>query len=186
MWDLFWLLPALLTHGLGLGFRGDKVGHSLLKRCQLLAGIPHYWSTWPRVSGSLRAKKLPTAKAPDAKRMGTALVMPTNDWKMLMPRTAANLHKAFRNPKAVVLLSEGYSSTVSTSRAFHDAMLMPPNRQSKAIIADSLFPNDRKKQLTQEITLEPASILRRPILSISKADTMFPGRTASVPRKLTK
>lgn len=54
------------------------------------------------------------------------------------------------------LLSEGYSSTVSTSRAFHDAMLMPPNRQSKAIIADSLFPNDRKKQLTQEITLEPA------------------------------
>ncbi len=55
------------------------------------------------------------------------------------------------------LLSEGYSSTVNTSRAFHDAMLMPPNRQSKAIIADSLFPNDRKKQLTQEITLEPAA-----------------------------
>lgn len=51
----------------------------------------------------MRAKKLPTAKAPDAKRMGTALVMPTNDWKMLMPRTAANLHRAFRNPKAVVL-----------------------------------------------------------------------------------
>ncbi len=63
----------------------------------------HYWSTWPRVSGSLRAKKLPTAKAPDAKRMGTALVMPTNDWKMLMPRTAANLQRAFRKPKAVVL-----------------------------------------------------------------------------------
>lgn len=33
---------------------------------------------------------------------------------------------------------------------------MPPNRQSRAIMADSLLPNDRKKQLTQEITLEPA------------------------------
>lgn len=57
----------------------------------------------------------------------------------------------------IYLLSDGYSSTVSTSREFHDAMLIPPNRQSRAIMADSLFPNDRKKQLTQEITLEPAA-----------------------------
>lgn len=35
--------------------------------------------------------------------IGTALVMPTNDWKMLMPKTAASLQRAFRNPKAVVL-----------------------------------------------------------------------------------
>lgn len=55
------------------------------------------------------------------------------------------------------LLSDGNSSTVSTSRAFHEAMLIPPNRQSRAIMADSLFPKDRKKQLTQEITLEPAA-----------------------------
>lgn len=67
------------------------------------------------------------------------------------------MHNNHRNMSLAHLLSEGYSSTVSTSRAFHDAMLMPPNRQSKAIIADSLFPNDRKKQLTQEITLEPAA-----------------------------
>lgn len=33
---------------------------------------------------------------------------------------------------------------------------MPPNRQSRAIMADSLLPKDRKKQLMQEITLEPA------------------------------
>lgn len=46
---------------------------------------------------------------------------------------------------------------MSTFRALHDAMLIPPNRQSRAIMADSLFPNDRKKQLTQEITLEPAA-----------------------------
>lgn len=35
-------------------------------------------------------------------------------------------------------------------------MLTPPKRQSRAIIADSLFPKDRKKQETQDITLEPA------------------------------
>ena len=33
---------------------------------------------------------------------------------------------------------------------------MPPNRQSRAIMADSLLPKDRKKQLMQDITLEPA------------------------------
>lgn len=60
----------------------------------------------PRVSGSFSARKLPAARAPEAKRMGTALVMPTNDWKMLMPRTAASLHNAFKKPKAVVLWRE--------------------------------------------------------------------------------
>lgn len=35
-------------------------------------------------------------------------------------------------------------------------MLIPPNRHSRAIMADSLLPKDRKKQLTQEMTLEPA------------------------------
>lgn len=105
-----------------------------------------------------------------------------------------------------------------TSRAFHEAMLMPPNRHKRAIIPDSLFPNIKKKQLTQDMTLDPAggggkegegeatfqsmvnhcegintaryvflpSILKRPILSINSADTMLPGNTAKVPRKLTK
>lgn len=36
--------------------------------------------------------------------MGAAFVIPTKDVKMLMPRTAASLHRAFRKPKAVVLL----------------------------------------------------------------------------------
>lgn len=46
---------------------------------------------------------------------------------------------------------------MSTSRAFQEAMLTPPKRQSSAIIADSLLPKERKKQLTQDITLEPAA-----------------------------
>lgn len=37
-------------------------------------------------------------------------------------------------------------------------MLTPPKRQSKAIMADSLFPKDRKKQETQDMTLEPAGV----------------------------
>lgn len=44
-----------------------------------------------------------------------------------------------------------------TSRAFHEAMLIPPNRHRRAIIPDSLLPNIRKKQLMQEMTLEPAA-----------------------------
>lgn len=68
---------------------------------------PCYCSTWPRVSGSLRAKKLPAASAPEAKRIGTALVMPTNDVKMLMPSTAASLQRALRKPNAVVLEGKG-------------------------------------------------------------------------------
>ncbi|TNN72320.1 hypothetical protein EYF80_017472 [Liparis tanakae] len=99
------------------------------------------------------ARKLPAARAPAANMMGTALVMPTNDWKMLMPRTAASLQRAFRKPNA--------SSTVITSRAFHEAMLMPPNRHKRAIIPDSLLPNIRKKQLTQEMTLDPADQRQR-------------------------
>lgn len=62
-----------------------------------------YCNTWPLVSGNFVARKLPAASAPAANMMGTALVMPTNDWKMLMPRTAASLQRAFRKPNAVVL-----------------------------------------------------------------------------------
>lgn len=36
--------------------------------------------------------------------MGAALVIPTKDVKILIPSTAASLHRAFRKPKAVVLL----------------------------------------------------------------------------------
>lgn len=43
-----------------------------------------------------------------------------------------------------------------TSRAFQEAMLMPPNRHKRAIIPDSLFPNIKKKQLMQDMTLDPA------------------------------
>lgn len=35
--------------------------------------------------------------------MGTALVIPTKDVKMLIPNTAASLQRALRKPKAVVL-----------------------------------------------------------------------------------
>lgn len=73
--------------------------------CALLptTGCLFYCNTWPRVSGNFVARKLPAARAPAANMMGTALVMPTNDWKMLMPRTAASLQRAFRKPKAVHL-----------------------------------------------------------------------------------
>ncbi len=54
----------------------------------------------------MRARKLPAASAPEAKRMGTALVIPTNEVKMLMPKTAANLQRALRKPNAVVLRKE--------------------------------------------------------------------------------
>lgn len=38
--------------------------------------------------------------------MGTALVIPTNEVKMLIPRTAASLQRALRKPNAVVLGGE--------------------------------------------------------------------------------
>lgn len=38
--------------------------------------------------------------------MGTALVMPTNEVKMLIPKTAASLQRALRKPNAVVLRRE--------------------------------------------------------------------------------
>lgn len=81
-----------------------SVAKTLLPPGKLL--VPHYCSTWPRVSGSLRARKLPAANAPEAKSMGTALVIPTNEVKMLMPNTAANLQRALRKPNAVVLGKE--------------------------------------------------------------------------------
>lgn len=84
--------------------------------CALLpsAGQLLYCNTWPRVSGNFVARKLPAASAPAANKMGTALVMPTNDWKILMPRTAATLQSAFRKPNAVVLnrREEGQTVTV--------------------------------------------------------------------------
>lgn len=70
------------------------------------SGRQAYCNTWPRVSGNFVARKLPAARAPAANMMGTALVMPTNDWKMLMPRTAASLQRALRKPNAVVLVDK--------------------------------------------------------------------------------
>lgn len=42
-----------------------------------------------------------------------------------------------------------------TSRAFQAAMLAPQKRHCQPIIADSLFPKNRKKQHTAEISIEP-------------------------------
>ena len=89
-----------------------SVAKTLLPPGRLSA--PHYCSTWPRVSGSLRARKLPAASAPEANRMGTALVIPTNEVKMLMPSTAANLQRALRKPNAVVLRKEDETHEVSS------------------------------------------------------------------------
>lgn len=87
---------------------GDTTSRHLSHRTLFFfSPAPCYCSTWPRVSGSLRAKKLPAASAPEAKRIGTALVMPTNDVKMLMPSTAASLQRALRKPNAVVLEGKG-------------------------------------------------------------------------------
>lgn len=49
-------------------------------------------------------------------------------------------------------------------------MLTPPKRQSRAIMADSLFPKDRKKQETQDITLEPAGAGRGERMSVTIAE----------------
>lgn len=76
------------------------------------AGHFLYCNTWPRVSGNFVARKLPAARAPAANKIGKALVMPTNDWKMLIPNTAASLQRAFRKPNAVVLRKRG-TNTVS-------------------------------------------------------------------------
>lgn len=64
---------------------------------------PHHCKTCPRVSGNFKARELPRARAAEARKMGTALVMPTKEVKMLMPSTAASLQRALRKPKAVVL-----------------------------------------------------------------------------------
>lgn len=65
----------------------------------------------------MRARKLPAARAPEANRMGTALVMPTNEVKMLMPNTAASLQRALRKPNAVVLREEEAQSHLSCRKA---------------------------------------------------------------------
>ena len=87
--------------------------HTLVVLCCPLLVILFYCNTRPRVSGNLVARKLPAASAPAANKMGTALVIPTNDWKMLMPRTAASLQRAFRKPNAVVLRTGKVGETQS-------------------------------------------------------------------------
>lgn len=94
----------------------------------------HYCSTWPRVSGSLRARKLPSASAPEAKRMGTALVIPTKEVKMLIPKTAANLQRALRNPNAVVLRREGTDRSAESC-----SMSVSKRRKSSVNAATKVF-----------------------------------------------
>ena len=88
------------------GRAGKGKKELLVSQCACHPRSPRdsHCSTCPRVSGSFRARELPRARAAEAKRMGTALVIPTKDVKMLIPSTAASLHRAFRKPKAVVLL----------------------------------------------------------------------------------
>lgn len=97
-------LAVLVGRGVGCFSRTVVVKHTRWS-CAFLptSGFRAYCNTWPRVSGNFVARKLPAARAPAANMIGTALVMPTNDWKMLMPKTAASLQRAFRKPKAVVL-----------------------------------------------------------------------------------
>lgn len=47
--------------------------------------------------------------------MGTALVIPTKDVKMLIPKTAASLQRALRKPKAVVLRKDKFEKSQNTS-----------------------------------------------------------------------
>lgn len=127
------LCPIIMREGLeGRVWRAlelfiHSVAKTLLPPGKLLA--PHYCSTWPRVSGSLRARKLPAASAPEAKRMGTALVIPTNEVKMLMPKTAANLQRALRKPNAVVLRKERgqikRTSGVIQQQKIHPSLCIP-------------------------------------------------------------
>lgn len=58
-------------------------------------------------------------------------------------------------PISTYLRSVGYSSTVTTSREFQAEMVNPLYRHSMPIIMDSLVPNQRKKQLIPESTIEP-------------------------------
>lgn len=55
------------------------------------------------MSGSLRATRPPHTSAVKDSRMGMALVTPTKLEKMVLPRIAASLHRAFRTPNAVAL-----------------------------------------------------------------------------------
>ena len=60
------------------------------------------------------------------------------------------------------LRSVGYSSTVTTSREFQAEMVNPLYRHSMPIIMDSLVPNQRKKQLIPESTIEtPANVANK-------------------------
>lgn len=59
--------------------------------------------TCSRVSGSRRAIRPPPTREVAARRMGTTLVIPTKEAKMVFPRMAPNLHNPLRMPKAVAL-----------------------------------------------------------------------------------
>lgn len=100
---------------------GWLAGHTHWRSALLpTSGRLAYCNTCPRVSGNFVARKLPAARAPAANMMGTALVMPTNDWKMLMPRTAATLQRALRKPNAVVLVENRFLINI---QVFHDVFI---------------------------------------------------------------
>lgn len=70
----------------------------------------HFLSWWTahirtcsRVSGRRRAIRPPPTREVAARRMGTTLVIPTKEAKMVFPRMAPNLHNPLRMPKAVAL-----------------------------------------------------------------------------------
>lgn len=75
--------------------------------------------------------------------------------------------------RCLYLLSVGYSSVVTTSREFQAEMLRPLYRQSIKIIIDSLVPNQRKKQLMPDSTMEPpaGNNMTRLSLFIHKIDS---------------
>ena len=59
--------------------------------------------TCSRVSGSRRAIRPPPTREAAARRMGTTLVIPTKEAKIVFPRMAPNLHNPLRMPNAVAL-----------------------------------------------------------------------------------
>lgn len=65
-------------------------------------GVVHI-RTCSRVSGSRRAIRPPPTREAAARRMGTTLVIPTKEAKIVFPRMAPNLHNPLRMPNAVAL-----------------------------------------------------------------------------------
>lgn len=70
--------------------------------------------TLERVSGSRSPMRPPPTSTPDARRIGTALVMPTSEPKIRLPNTAASLHMALQNPKPVPLWEKGNMGNTQT------------------------------------------------------------------------